>query len=400
MKPVAADKANFGFNTPFAEQIDFFRRKLNLPSERWDDIVRSAHDRGFIVAGAMKADLLKDLNGAVAKTIEQGTGLQAFRKDFTAIVNKNGWTGWTGEGSKAGFAWRTKVIYQTNLATSYAAGRYKQLTDPDFLALRPYWRYVHNDSTAYPRPLHLRWGNMRLTLRHDHPFWQTHFPPNGWGCHCRVTPVDAPEAGDATDPPEGWNVRNDAGNLPGIDKGFDYAPGANSETPLRQIVQDKLITYPQAITKALSRDVNRYINAHDDIVGYVSSVLADKSQAESLWLGFVDNFEDVTAAAKQDMKGFMVLLPDGAPRHVERSHGHDGGDQRPVRPEDYKQVALVLSDADKLQPGKKSSNGLDTVVAWKEIGGELFRCVFEVRPGRNNRALALVSMIIKRAGGG
>ena len=42
----------FGFNTPFAEQLDFFRQKLNLPSERWDDIQKAAHDRAFIVAGA------------------------------------------------------------------------------------------------------------------------------------------------------------------------------------------------------------------------------------------------------------------------------------------------------------------------------------------------------------
>ena len=50
----------FGFNTPFAEQIEFFRQKLNLPTEHWDDIMRETHDRAFVVAGAMKADLLDD----------------------------------------------------------------------------------------------------------------------------------------------------------------------------------------------------------------------------------------------------------------------------------------------------------------------------------------------------
>ena len=39
------------FAKPFTEQAEFFRRKLNLPSERWDDIRRDQHDRGFIVAG-------------------------------------------------------------------------------------------------------------------------------------------------------------------------------------------------------------------------------------------------------------------------------------------------------------------------------------------------------------
>ncbi len=43
------------FNSPFTEQVAFFRKKINLPSERWDDIKKSAHDRGFIVAGATGA---------------------------------------------------------------------------------------------------------------------------------------------------------------------------------------------------------------------------------------------------------------------------------------------------------------------------------------------------------
>lgn len=241
----------FGFNTPFAEQLDFFRQKLNLPSERWDDIQKAAHDRAFIVAGAMQADLVGDLRESIDKAIELGTGLEEFRRDFSKIVQKHGWTGWTGEGSAAGEAWRTRVIYQTNMATSYAAGRYRQLTDPDFVALFPFWRYVHNDSVRHPRLLHQHWGAIRLTLRHDHPFWQTHFPPNGWGCQCRVTPTDAPADGDATEPPQGWDARNDLGLVPGIDRGFDYAPGASVTKPLKEFIDEKLIRLDAPIGSAM-----------------------------------------------------------------------------------------------------------------------------------------------------
>lgn len=251
---MADKKAAFGFNTPFAEQLDFFRKKLNLPTARWDDITREQHDKAFIVAGAQKADLLKDLNAAVTKAIEQGTGLEAFRKDFAAIVQRHGWTGWTGEGSQAGVAWRTKVIYQTNLATSYAAGRYQQLTDPDFLKLRPYWRYVHNDSVLHPRPQHQHWGDTNLTLPHDHPFWSTHFPPNGWGCMCHVTAVAGPQDGDATDPPRGWDQRNDLGRLPGIDSGFDYTPGKNVVEEMRAMVAGKVATLPGPLGQALAQN--------------------------------------------------------------------------------------------------------------------------------------------------
>jgi hypothetical protein len=194
--------------------------------QRWDDIWQSAHDRAFMVAGAQKADLLNDLREAVGGYFERGDTIQDFRKNFERIVADRGWTGWTGEGSQAGRAWRTRVIYTTNVASSYAAGRYQQLTDPELLAERPYWRYVHNDSVLHPRPHHQAWGKAGLTLRHDHAFWKTHFPPNGWGCRCRVTAVRGPRAGDATEPPGGWNTTvPKTGAPPGIDKGWAYAPG-------------------------------------------------------------------------------------------------------------------------------------------------------------------------------
>ncbi|WP_413879005.1 phage minor head protein [Candidatus Aalborgicola defluviihabitans] len=169
--------------------------------------------------------MLNDLRLAVEKS-NKGGSINEFRKDFAAAVQKSGWTSWTGQGSAAGEAWRTRVIYQTNMATSYAAGRWKQLNDPELLMVRPFWRYIHSDSVLSPRPQHKAWGDSGLTLPADHPFWATHFPPNGWGCHCSVQAVRAPKTGDATAPPEGWDTVLDKTDAPpGIDKGWAYAPG-------------------------------------------------------------------------------------------------------------------------------------------------------------------------------
>lgn len=249
-----------GFDLPFAEQVDFFRKKLNLPTAAWDDIWQSAHDRSFVVAGAMKADLLDDLRQAVDKAISSGTTLETFRKDFRQIVAKNGWTGWTGEGSEGGFNWRTRVIYETNLRSSYAAGRFAQLSDPRLKVLMPFWRYVHNDSVLSPRPLHKQWGSMRLTLPQEHPFWKTHFPPNGWGCRCRVTAVRAPKKGDATEPPDGWDDLDERTGAPrGIDKGWAYAPGASLREELGAVVKAKKKALPKPIADDFSRDVAKVI---------------------------------------------------------------------------------------------------------------------------------------------
>lgn len=244
-----------GFDLPFQEQIDFFRSKINLPTQFWDDIWQAAHDRAFVVAGATKADLLADLKRAVDKAIEQGTSLETFRTDFRQIVANHGWTGWTGEGSDAGLNWRTKVIWETNLRTSYHAGRWAQLEDPGLKLLMPYRRYVHADSVLYPRPLHLAWNG--LTLLADHIFWKTHFTPNGWGCHCRVVAAVAPRKGDATEPPVGWNVPRDDGSLPGIDKGWGYAPGASNLDDLRALAESKISNLPAPIAEAFAADVRK-----------------------------------------------------------------------------------------------------------------------------------------------
>lgn len=392
---MADDKTVNGVRQQFAEQIDFFRRKLNLPSETWLDIQRAAHDRAFMVAGAMKADLLADLRKAVDQAV-QGGSIGEFRKSFAETVAKHGWTGWTGEGTKAGEAWRTKVIYRTNVSNAYAAGRRAQLLDPDLLARRPFWRYRHNDGVSHPRPQHKKWGDMRLTLRHDHEFWKTHMPKNGWGCQCDVEPVSAPADGDATEPPDGWNTIDPSTGAPvGIDKGWDYAPGARADDEMRSFVQDKLIQYPPAISTALSRDVNRYINAEQAAPDFVRDVLADRQRREPLWLGFVERPDWIKEATGVDTQGYAVLLSADAPRHVEASHGFDGGNQRAPSPEDFAQLESVLNDPDQLRAGEKSRQNNATVVATKTIKGETFRAVWEVLAGKRNRSLQLTSLVIK-----
>lgn len=218
------------FRKPFAEQVAAFRLRLGdlVPTARWDDITRSAHDRAFMVAGATKADLLSDLGAAVEKAISDGTGLEAFQRDFREIVERHGWHGWTGEGTPGGEAWRMRVIYRTNMRVSYQAGRFAQLREGGF----KYWVYRHGGSHD-PRPEHLALDG--LILPADHPFWMIWFPPNGWGCSCRVFGARSMKAAirrggnPAVKLPTGWNARDPRSGTPkGIDKGWDYAPGASA----------------------------------------------------------------------------------------------------------------------------------------------------------------------------
>lgn len=251
-----AGAMQFGFGTPFAAQLAFFKAKLKLPSQRWDDIIKSAHDKAFIVAGVAKADLLQELYSSIEQSIVTGSGLQQFRKDFDRIVQGHGWSGFTGEGSKRGIAWRTKVIYQTNMATSYAAGRYTQLHDPDLIKTRPYLRYVHADGVLTPRPLHVSWDG--FTAPRNHPFWQTHFSPNGWGCHCRIIAVAKMNTKQL---PSNWASINPATGAPmGVDRGFDYAPGREQSKSLRSFIANKRINLDGDIGRAMLREILPYLD--------------------------------------------------------------------------------------------------------------------------------------------
>lgn len=278
------------YHRPFDEQRAFFQQKLNLPTERWDDIRHEEHDRSFIVAGAQGADLLDDLNAAVTRAIRDGTGLQAFQKAFKEIVQRHGWTGWTGEGSKAGEAWRTKVIYQTNLSTAYAAGRYQQLTDPELLSVLPYWQYRHADGVMHPRPLHVSWDG--LTLPPDHPFWKTHFAPNGWGCHCRIIAVSKRDYLQAIADGKGPANAPEDGNVDGIDPGFAYTPGASVADELRALVQGKQATLPAPLWQALAEEAK--------------TVLAGGREG---WRPVLDAVAERIAGAS--VEHLILLAPDG-----------------------------------------------------------------------------------------
>ncbi len=228
--------AQYG-SLPFKEAIAFFRAKVNLPSERWADIWREQHNVGFMVAGAMKTDLLADLRQAVDAAIAEGRSLKWFQREFKNIVKRTGWEH-TGDA-----AWRARTIYDTNMRQAYNAGRYLQLQQFEF------WRYVHGDS-RYPRPAHQ--AKHGLVLPNTAAFWQVWFPQNGWGCKCKVigeTKQSLERKGlKVSKEPEierrEW-VDKKTGEVhlvpKGIDPGFDYAPGANKPSEqIKQQLADKL----------------------------------------------------------------------------------------------------------------------------------------------------------------
>ena len=224
-----------GKPVPFAEAIDFLKGKVNLPTRKWDDLRHDGHVRAFSVAGVTRDDMLADFRAAMEKAQTSGTGLQEFRKDFDAIVDKTGWKfNAVGSTEEARRAWRARIIYKTNMRTSYMAGRYKQMTDPDVLRYRPWWQYNHSHA-LHPRLTHLALDGKVFAA--DDPVWNVYFPPNGWGCGCDVTALSnrqlkalgktGPDPWPLGEQYEGRDPRTGEPEIryPGVDRGWEYNVG-------------------------------------------------------------------------------------------------------------------------------------------------------------------------------
>lgn len=269
---------------PPREAIDYFRAKGFKPSFAWQDVWQAEHARAFTVAKALQVDVLEDIRGAVDRALADGTTFAQFRAELEPLLQAKGWWGrqrqvdpLTGEEKlvQLGSPRRLKTIFDVNLRTSYAAGRWDQIQRTK--RLRPYLRYVAVDDDR-TRPEHAAWHGTILPV--DDDWWSTHYPPNGWNCRCTVRQLSAREVdrlGGVTDAPEirerSWRNKRTGEEIQvpeGIDPGWSYHVGRAADAARRDAtleeglsagatrsLLDKLASARPDIAHAALRDVVR-----------------------------------------------------------------------------------------------------------------------------------------------
>lgn len=172
------------------DAVAFFRAKGEQLAWDHTEVFREKNVHAFTVAKATTLDVLRTIRAEVDKAIGSGQTFEEFKKTLRPRLQDMGWWGKqevldgdTGEISQAqlGSNRRLRTIYQTNVQTAYMAGRYKRYLDN--AANRPYWRYIAiRDGRT--RPAHAALHGK--VWRFDDPIWAVLWPPNGWGCRCRV----------------------------------------------------------------------------------------------------------------------------------------------------------------------------------------------------------------------
>nr|DAS24800.1 MAG TPA: minor capsid component [Caudoviricetes sp.] len=283
------------------EARDHFKRKRSHTSFSWEDTASYEHAVSFTVAKMMDEDMLAETRAAMTDALENGTDFATFQKRLKPYLMSRGWWGQavmgdpeTGEIKKVqlGSTRRLRTIYHTNLHTAFAAGQWERIQRNK--KLFPYIKYIASDA-GEPRESHKRFYNMVLPV--DDPFWQTHFPPNGWGCRCNVHALTRRQAADETisespklDEVEHINTRTgEVEHYPeGVDPSFAHNPGDRLGA-LLQMAEKK---HGEAFARGLLDDLER-LQAHlkvKDIFKDSASIIAE---GEKLY----EQYKDIIAAA-------------------------------------------------------------------------------------------------------
>ncbi|MTH47483.1 phage head morphogenesis protein [Intestinirhabdus alba] len=246
-----ADDVDLGYAYTLApeEAINYFESKGYAIGFNWFDVRDVAHARSFTVAGVMKLDVLQDIRGALQSALENGDTWQEFVKGLLPLLEAKGWMGKglvadpeTGElQGKQLTPRRLQTIFDTNIQSSYNVGRYQQQMAN--VADRPYFeRVAVMDSHTRPRHAALN----RFTAPADDPVWEYLYPPDGYGCRCRIrarSQADVEKYGLTVQSSEGrlveveqeygqpgqtiktMGLRMPDGSVYTADAGFGYNPG-------------------------------------------------------------------------------------------------------------------------------------------------------------------------------
>lgn len=210
-----------------AEALRYFKAKGLKPGFSYLDVWREEHAFAFTVAKVMRTDLLAKVQASITKALEEGVPFDEWSQ--SGVRDDLDEAGWTAYGTEAQEPSRLRKIYETNMRVARAAGQWDRIQRTK--SSLPYLQYQLGPSRVH-REEHEEWDGLVLPV--DDPWWDEHYPPNGWGCKCRVIALtaegarafgvdDAPEDGtyEWANPKTGETEQVPVG----IDPGWDFNPG-------------------------------------------------------------------------------------------------------------------------------------------------------------------------------
>jgi SPP1 gp7 family putative phage head morphogenesis protein len=152
----------------------------------WQELGAQEYGRAFTAAGTTGYDVIGDLYDGLLDVMRQQGGETDFVEHMLPVLRGKGWLPALDDEA---LGRRLRLIYDTNLRTSQAVGKWRgaQRTK-QYL---PYFRYsaVMDRRT---RPSHAALHGIIRPV--DDGFWDAAFPPCGFGCRCVVQQMSRSQA--------------------------------------------------------------------------------------------------------------------------------------------------------------------------------------------------------------
>jgi len=176
-----------------ARALEYLRgRGRMVTTTSWAELRAEEHALQFTVSRLARLDLLQTIYDGILASVEGDLSRTDWMRDVRARLEEAGWWGRvetvdtdTGEVLTTVFSpSRLRTILDANVRSAHAIGRYERQRAAS--ATHPYLRYITQRDERV-RESHAAWDGLVLPV--DDPFWESHYPPNGWRCRCRVVSV-------------------------------------------------------------------------------------------------------------------------------------------------------------------------------------------------------------------
>lgn len=162
----------------FEEAIKWFREKISIPTETWDQINAEAREKAFTVAGITRANMLEDARMLVERQLTEGNSFDDFTTQWKKLISSKGWS------PKGNENRRIYLVADTNTRKAFSAGVRKQYEESGLQTRMPYkvWRWRDSPN---PRINHQALHNKAILANSD--FWKVIGDlPCGFGCRCQA----------------------------------------------------------------------------------------------------------------------------------------------------------------------------------------------------------------------
>lgn len=211
------------FELDTRELVDLVQAKEPLAIGHWRELGGEEYARAFTAAQTMGYDIVRDLQRAFLDVLRTPG---ATTEDFVRIVFPTlRRSGWLADKTDDQVATRLRLIYDTNLRTGQAVGRWNRIQRVK-VALPYLYSFTAADGRVRHPPKseedHRAFEGILLPV--DHHFWLSYFPPLGFRCRCQVVQKSRSQAarmGEQTSEAEL------AERISRLGKPWGFSPGAN-----------------------------------------------------------------------------------------------------------------------------------------------------------------------------